>query len=415
MYFDGAVRRNGAGAGVLYVSPRKDLLPYSFVLTQNCSNNEAEYQAILLRLGIAVEMQLPQLHVYGDSALVTKQLTGEFEVKKLELMPFWRHAGELLAQIPEASLHDVPRSENGPADALAGIAANLAQFDERPNQREAIINFLRHGTLPVDLRERVQLRRAAPKYVFINGILYRRSYEGLLLRCLSKQEGSQVLKETHSGICCAHQAGPKLHLQVKRLGYYWPTMLRDAIEMARSCKQCQLQADYIHQASEPLHPTVTSWPFEAWGMDIIGPISPKSDSDRQYILAATDYFLKWAEATAYREVKVVTVVDFIRTQIIYRYGVPRYIMIDNGTPFKNKVMDHFCEKFWIQQRISTAYNPATNRLVEAFNKTLCKILKKTIGAHKKSWDKKLARSLMGVQDVGSDTDPVDPILVGLRH
>ncbi|KAG9440971.1 hypothetical protein H6P81_021136 [Aristolochia fimbriata] len=345
-----------------------------------------------------------------------------------------RQAGELLAQIPEASLHFVPRSENGPADALAGIAASLAQFDQLPSEipicerwvippptedgteeeqtekieesfpisasqnevqdwREPIANFLRHGTLPVDLRERVQIRRAAPKYVFIHDILYRRSYEGLLLRCLSKEEGLQVLKETHSGICGAHQAGPKLHLQTKRLGYYWPSMLRDAIEMARTCKQCQLHADYIHQAPEPLHPTVASWPFEAWGMDIIGPISPKPDSDRQYILAATDYFSKWAEAAAYREVKAATVVDFIRTQIIYRYGVPRYIMTDNGTPFKNKVMDRFCEKFRIQQRTSTAYNPAANGLAEAFNKTLCKILKKTIGANKRSWDEKLGEAL----------------------
>ncbi|KAG9453149.1 hypothetical protein H6P81_006053 [Aristolochia fimbriata] len=203
-YFDGAARRNGVGAGVMFVSPRRDLLPYSFVLTQNCSNNEAEYQAILLGLGTTVEMKLPQLNIYDNSALVIKQLRGEFEVKKLELVPFWRHAGELLAQIPEASLHYVPRSENGPADVLAGIAASLAQFDERPTQvpiyerwvvpppveeeveeerteeieeslpisarknttgdwREPITNFLRHGIFPVDLRERVQIRRAAPK------------------------------------------------------------------------------------------------------------------------------------------------------------------------------------------------------------------------------------------------------------
>ncbi|KAG9450560.1 hypothetical protein H6P81_010525 [Aristolochia fimbriata] len=322
MYFDGAAWRNGAGGGVLFVSPKKDLLPYSFVLTQICSNNEAEYQSILLGLGIAVEMQLPQLNIYGDSALVIKQLTGEFEVKKPELKPLWRYAGELLAHIPEVSLHYVPRSENGPADALAGIAASLAHLDEPPNRVpvceqwvipppaeeeigeelteeieeslpvsasqnhtedwcEPIINFLRHSTLPVDLRERVQIRRNSLCAFLSTAYCHRRrSYEGLLLRCLSKQEGLQVLKEIHSGICGAHQAGPKLHLQVKRLGYYWPTMLRDAIEMARTCKPCQFHADYIHQPLEPLHPTVASWPFEAWGMDIIGPITPKSDSDK---------------------------------------------------------------------------------------------------------------------------------------
>ncbi|KAG9449459.1 hypothetical protein H6P81_009424 [Aristolochia fimbriata] len=425
MYFDGAARRNGAGAGVLFVSPRKDLLPYSFVLAHNCSNNEAEYQAILLGI-------IENLRRLG---LVIKQLTGEFEVKKLELEPFWRQAGELLAQILEASLHYVPRSENGPADTLARIATSLAQFDQQPSQipicerwvipspaeeeteeedreeetedslhiavsrdetsdwGESIINFLRHGTLPVDLRERVRIRRTAPRFVFINDVLYRNSYEGLLLRCISSEEGMQVLKETHAGICGAHQAGPKLYLQIKRLGYYWPTMLRDTIEMTRACKLCQFHADYIHQAPVPLHPTVASWPFEAWGMDIIGPITPKSDSERQYILAAIDYFSKWAEAAAYREIKATTVVDFIRTQIIYRYGVPWYIVTDNGTPFRNIVKDRFCEKFRIQQRTSSAYNPAANGLVEAFKKTLCKILKKTIGAHKRSWDEKLPEAL----------------------
>ncbi|KAG9442418.1 hypothetical protein H6P81_018272 [Aristolochia fimbriata] len=323
MYFNGATRRSGAGARVLFILPKKDLLPYSFMLTQTCLNNEAEYQAILLGLGMAVEMKLPQLHIYGNSALVIKQLSGKFEVKKPELEPFWRQAGELLALIPEASLHFVPHSENGPADALAGIVARLALFDQRPSHipicerwvipppvEEEIEEELTEEieeSLPIsaiDLRERVQIRRTAPRYVFINDVLYRRSYEGLLLLCLSKEEGLQVLKETHGGICGAHQAGPKLHLQVKRLGYYWPTMLRDAIEIARTCKPCQLHADYIHQPPVPLHPTVASWPFEAW-----------------------------------------------------------------------------------------AYNPTANGLAEAFNKTLCKILKKTVGTHKRSWDEKLPEAL----------------------
>ncbi|KAG9450509.1 hypothetical protein H6P81_010474 [Aristolochia fimbriata] len=330
MYFDGATQRNGAGAGVLFISPKKDLLPYSFVLTQICSNNEAEYQALLLGLGIAVEMQLPQLHIHDDSALVIKQLTGEFEVNKLDLEPLRRHAGELLAQIPEASLHHVPRSENGPADALAGIAASLAQFDQRPSQipicerwvipppvEEEIEEELTEDWL-VKIKPRIGVNLSSTSFVtehsqstceseskFAGKLL------GLLLRCLPKEVGLQVLKETYGGICGAHQASPKLHLQVKRLCYYWPTMLRDAIEMARTCKSCQLHADYIHQPPVPLHPTVASWPFEAWGMDIIGPITPKSDSERQYILAATDYFSKWAEAAAYREVKATTVADFI--------------------------------------------------------------------------------------------------------
>jgi len=43
MYFDGTARRDGAGAGVVFISPEKLILPCPFVLTQLCSNNVAEY------------------------------------------------------------------------------------------------------------------------------------------------------------------------------------------------------------------------------------------------------------------------------------------------------------------------------------------------------------------------------------
>jgi len=50
-------------------------------------------------------------------------------------------------------------------------------------------------------------------------------------------------------------------------------MIADAIKYAKRCKACQVHADFIHQPPELLHTTVTSWPFEAWGIDVIGPIS----------------------------------------------------------------------------------------------------------------------------------------------
>ncbi|KAL0449372.1 UNVERIFIED_CONTAM: hypothetical protein Slati_1493600 [Sesamum latifolium] len=77
----------------------------------------------------------------------------------------------------------------------------------------------------------------------------------------------------------------------------------------------------IHHPPEPLHPTVASWPFDAWGLDVVGPMT-KSSGGHLYILAATDYFSKWAEAVPLKEVKKENVADFIRTNIIYRYRVP---------------------------------------------------------------------------------------------
>ncbi|KAM3001205.1 hypothetical protein FF2_037524 [Malus domestica] len=138
------------------------------------------------------------------------------------------------------------------------------------------------------------------------------------------------MEEAHSCVCGAHQSGPKLHFQLKRMGYYWPSMVKECLEYAKMCQACQFHANFIHQPPEPLHPTAASWPFDAWGLDVVGPITPKSSAGEAYILAATDYFSKWAEAIPLREVKKETVVRFIKEHIIHRYGVPRYIITDNG-------------------------------------------------------------------------------------
>ena len=74
------------------------------------------------------------------------------------------------------------------------------------------------------------------------------------------------------------------------------------MEYAKKCEDCQFHANIIRQPPEPLHPTVASWPFYAWGLDVVGPL-PKSLKWHLYILAATDYFSKWAEAIALKEVK----------------------------------------------------------------------------------------------------------------
>ena len=74
MYFDGSLTIDGAGAGVLFVSPSKEQLRYVLRIYFPTSNNAAEYEACLHGLRIAVELGVKCLYVYGDSALVINQL-----------------------------------------------------------------------------------------------------------------------------------------------------------------------------------------------------------------------------------------------------------------------------------------------------------------------------------------------------
>ncbi|KAL0336574.1 UNVERIFIED_CONTAM: hypothetical protein Sradi_4869300 [Sesamum radiatum] len=96
MYFDGASHKEGVGAGVVFVTSEGEVLPYSFTLTQYCSNNVAEYQALILGLEIAVDAKQLPLKVYGDSQLVVNQFLGLYEVKKPELLPYHNYAKRLI-------------------------------------------------------------------------------------------------------------------------------------------------------------------------------------------------------------------------------------------------------------------------------------------------------------------------------
>ncbi|XP_057502706.1 uncharacterized protein LOC130786422 [Actinidia eriantha] len=380
MYFDGASHREGAGAGVVFLTPEGDVLPYAFTLTQLCSNNEAEYQALKLGLKMAVDMKQLLLEVYEDSKLIINQLLNIYEVRKPELVPYYNYATRMIGWLGGVTLEHVSRTKNRQADALAKLASSLAlpdvearisicqrwvippHFDDEYNDkieanailvfeiekedwRQSLIDYLQYRKLPENPHRRTDIRRRAPRFIYYNSTLYRHSFEGLLLRCLGENEAIQALEEAHSSICGAHQLGPKLHFRIKRMGYYWPTMVKDYLEFAKKCQACQFHANFIYQPPEPLHQTVASWPFDAWGLDVVGPL-PKSSAGHLYNLAATDYFSKWAKVVPLREVKKETVVEFI-----------------------------------------------SNGLAEAFNKILENLLKKVVAKSKRDWHERIGEAL----------------------
>jgi hypothetical protein len=197
----------------------------------------------------------------------------------------------------------------------------------------------------------------------------------------------------HHGVCGGHQGGAKMYHGIRLAGYYWPDIMTDCLRVAKSCHGCQIHGDFKHQPPVPLHPTVPSWPFDAWGIDVIGPIDPPSSRGHRFILAATDYFSKWAEAVPLREVKSDNVINFLERNIIYRFGIPHRITSDNAKAFKSKKMYRFMAKYKIKWNYSTGYYPQANGAIEAFNKTLDKILKKTVTRHRRDWHDRLFESL----------------------
>jgi ribonuclease HI len=72
--FDGSLNIDGARVGVYFISPSEDKLSYVLWIHFKASNNAAEYEAALHGLCIAVELSIKRLMVFGDSALVIRQV-----------------------------------------------------------------------------------------------------------------------------------------------------------------------------------------------------------------------------------------------------------------------------------------------------------------------------------------------------
>ncbi|XP_059285621.1 uncharacterized protein LOC132039095 [Lycium ferocissimum] len=130
------------------------------------------------------------------------------------------------------------------------------------------------------------------------------------------------------------------------------------------------------------------WPFAAWGMDVIGPIDPVVSNKHHFILVAIDYFTKWVEAASYSSVTKKVVTDFVRNNIICRFGIPESIITDNGANLNSHLMKDMCAQFRITHQNSTAYRPQMNGVVEAANKNIKKILRKMIDNYK-DWHEQL--------------------------
>ncbi|KAL0434199.1 UNVERIFIED_CONTAM: hypothetical protein Slati_2754200 [Sesamum latifolium] len=109
MYFDGASQKKGAGAGVIFITSDGEVLPYSFILTQNCSNNIAEYQTLILGLKMTLDIKQLHLKVFGDSKLVINQLLELYEVKKLELFSYFNYTHKLIGWLGDVEIEHVKK------------------------------------------------------------------------------------------------------------------------------------------------------------------------------------------------------------------------------------------------------------------------------------------------------------------
>jgi hypothetical protein len=208
----------------------------------------------------------------------------------------------------------VPREQNALADILSKLAStrtangNKIVIQEVLNEpsvprqktqlgevntvigiedwRGPITRYIVNGELPSDPHERTKLKRRACSFTLVEGILYKRGFITLLIKCLGPNETQEVLANVHEGICRQHLGAKALAKKVLRAGYFWPTMLKDAKDYINLCDKCQRHRE-MHLTPTESTSLVSPWPFAWWGVDLLGPF-PKAAGQLKYLIVAID-------------------------------------------------------------------------------------------------------------------------------
>ncbi|RDX93117.1 hypothetical protein CR513_24656, partial [Mucuna pruriens] len=184
-----------------------------------------------------IEHQISRLKVFGDSALVIYQLRKEWVTQDAKLVPYHAHIMALKEHFDEISFHYVPQDENQMADALATL------------------EYLKRGVYPPEAIENDKriLKRLATGFLLSGVILYKRSIDSTLLRCVDDCKAREIMEEVHEGAFGTHANGHALVHKILR-----SKMESDCCQHVKRWMKCQMYADNIHMAPSALHNLTSS-------------------------------------------------------------------------------------------------------------------------------------------------------------
>jgi ribonuclease HI len=127
IYFDGSLKLDGSGARVLFISPRGEQVNYVLQILWEVSNNEAEYEALLHRLRLAISLDIKRLLIYGASLLVIQQVNKEWDCNKETMDAYVQEVHKLENKFSGLEVYHVVREHNVGADILSKLGSTRAQ------------------------------------------------------------------------------------------------------------------------------------------------------------------------------------------------------------------------------------------------------------------------------------------------
>ncbi|XP_065624956.1 uncharacterized protein LOC136065547 [Quercus suber] len=277
IHTDGSSNKQAGGAGVLIQTSDGEKIKCMIWLVFLTTNNEAEYEALVAGLDLARAAGAEDMVVHCDSQVIISQISGIYECRGEKMKKYLEEVKSRIGTL-QVTFVQIPREENECADRLAKAAsaelmtvpdqvlsfiqnsliidkgAKVQEVNPENNWTTPLIAYLKAGTLPDNRDVARKLKVRVSRFVMINDVLYKRGFSRPYLRCLGHEEADYVMREVHEGIYENHSGAQSLVHKLIRVGYYWPTMQKDAQAYVKTCDKCQRFSILIRQPTEELTP-----------------------------------------------------------------------------------------------------------------------------------------------------------------
>ncbi|XP_011083335.1 uncharacterized protein LOC105165873 [Sesamum indicum] len=238
LHVDGSSNAGNGGIGILIQGSKNMEIEIATRLSFPVTNNEAEYEALIMGLELSLEAGAKDLEVFTDSQLVALQIEGTYETKEESMILYHTKAksimskfnkcqfGATLSGIRDRKITVMIKETSAITESVEVNAVN-----EKPSWKDEIVRYLKEGSLPDDPIGARRLKARATRFTLVDEQLYKRTIEGPLLKCLDPEKSEYVMREIHEGSCGNHSRGRSLAQKVIRQGYLWPTLVKDTKEL----------------------------------------------------------------------------------------------------------------------------------------------------------------------------------------
>lgn len=181
-----------------------------------------------------------------------------------------------------------------------------------------------------------------------------------------------------------HTGISRTQSKIKRF-YYWPQMTKTISKYVKTCLKCQ-QAKITTHTKTPL--TLMPTPATAFDtvlIDTIGPL-PKSEDGNEYAVTIICDLTKFLVTIPTPNKSAKTVAKAIFESFVLKYGPMKTFITDQGTEYKNSLMNELCKYMHIENLTSSAHHHQTLGTIERSHRTFNEYIRSYISVDKSDWD-----------------------------